>query len=87
MIQSVKTVEQNIVDLYVGRRLKLLRNQQLLSQKELANTIEVTEKRKELLHKPNDDCSKPWFDYLKTLHPRVPTKCSISGDEKGMLCF
>jgi len=34
--------EQNIVDCYVGRRLKILRKQNHLSQKELADRLGVT---------------------------------------------
>ncbi len=38
----MKASQQNIVDLYVGRRLKLLRNQKYISQKELAGRLGVT---------------------------------------------
>ncbi len=34
--------EQNIVDVYVGRRLKLLRKQKHISQKQLADRLGVT---------------------------------------------
>lgn len=37
-----KSAEQNIIDLYVGRRLKLLRNQKHISQKELADRLDIT---------------------------------------------
>ena len=37
-----RTSEQNIIDLYVGRRLKLLRNQKHISQKELAQRLGVS---------------------------------------------
>ncbi len=41
-MRRMKTSQQNIVDLYVGRRLKLLRNQKYISQKELAGRLGVT---------------------------------------------
>ncbi len=42
MVRQTKELQQNIVDLYVGRRLKLLRNQKHISQKELASRLDVT---------------------------------------------
>jgi transcriptional regulator with XRE-family HTH domain len=42
LARQMKTSQQNIVDLYVGRRLKLLRNQKYISQKELAGRLGVT---------------------------------------------
>jgi transcriptional regulator with XRE-family HTH domain len=42
LAHQMKTSQQNIVDLYVGRRLKLLRNQKYISQKELAGRLGVT---------------------------------------------
>lgn len=40
--RQANTTQQNIVDIYVGRRLKQLRNQKHISQKELAKRLGVT---------------------------------------------
>ncbi len=37
-----RSVEQNVIDVYVGRRLKMLRNQKHISQKELASRLDIT---------------------------------------------
>lgn len=42
MVRKDSISEQNIVDCYVGRRLKVLRKQKRLSQKDLAERLGVT---------------------------------------------
>ncbi len=40
--KNSKALQQNIVDSYVGRRLRLLRNQKHVSQKDLADRLGIT---------------------------------------------
>lgn len=42
MARLIKQTEQNIVDLYVGRRIKLLRKQRHITQKGLADRLGIT---------------------------------------------
>ena len=42
IVDAPKEGEKNVVDLYVGRRLKLLRRQKRISQKDLASRLGIT---------------------------------------------
>jgi hypothetical protein len=48
---------------------------------------EVTSKRLELIHEPEDACSDNWINYLKEFHSRVPDDCKIKDAEEGFPCL